>query len=246
MPRVGPAPPRVGRRAREAGGSPRVPLVRRQGRRVGPLARVDERDRRAFARRWMTTSSAYLVSAARAPCNDLHDITSRITTRPRVGVTDHVTDHYPNASGSRPSNVRDEGALGVLDREHADEPPRQVSVEQKPHAGVASRRSRSAANSSPARSCRSVSSGSPRRSPRPSSPTPWSPDVVDGEAPPEEARLAAAHARADVDQLRQVQACSNRLYPAALDHPRNGTTHHLVQMSRALKGVDARAKRSVR
>jgi hypothetical protein len=86
--------------------------VRRQGRRVGPLARVDERDRRAFARRWLTTSSAYLVSAARAPCNDLHDITSWITTRLRVGVTDHVTDHYPNASGSRPSNVRDVGALG--------------------------------------------------------------------------------------------------------------------------------------
>ena len=83
VPRVGPAPPRVGRRAREAGGSPRVPLVRRQGRRVGPLARVDERDRRAFTRRWMTTSSAYLVSPTRAPCNDLHDITSRITTRTR-------------------------------------------------------------------------------------------------------------------------------------------------------------------
>jgi hypothetical protein len=159
VPRVGPAPPRVGRRAREAGGSPRVALVRRQGRRVGPLGRVDERDRRAFARRWMTTSSAYLVSAARAPCNDLHDITSRITTRTRVGVTDHVTDHYPNASGSRPSNVRDVGALGLLDREHADEPPRQVPVEQKLHAGVASRRSRSAANSSPAQTCRSVSSG---------------------------------------------------------------------------------------
>ena len=48
-------------------------------------------------------------------------------------------------------HLRDVLALRVLDREHADQASRQVLVEQKLHAGVASRRSRSAANSIAAR-----------------------------------------------------------------------------------------------
>ena len=69
-------------------------------------------------------------------------------------------DHEVMVAGVRPDlgvggrfepHLRDVLALRVLDREHADQASRQVLVEQKLHAGVASRRSRSAANSIAAR-----------------------------------------------------------------------------------------------
>ena len=83
-----------------------------------------------------------------------------------VGVFRH--DHEPVLAGIRPdlgirrrvkADLRDVSAVRILDREHANEMPRQVLVEQEPHAGEASRRSRSAANSIAARTCRSDSSG---------------------------------------------------------------------------------------
>src|SRR4051812_13650235 len=53
------------------------------------------------------------------------------------------------------------GAVRELFGEPTDQQPGQVLVKQQPHAGVASRRSRTAANSIAARTWSSVSSGKP-------------------------------------------------------------------------------------
>ena len=53
----------------------------------------------------------------------------------------------------------DMGTVGIVGLQHADETARQVLIEQQPHAGVARRRSRSAANSMAARTCFSLNSG---------------------------------------------------------------------------------------
>ena len=57
------------------------------------------------------------------------------------------------------TNAGDVLATRELDRELTNKVPGQVPVEQQPHAGVASRRSRTAANSIAARTCPAVNSG---------------------------------------------------------------------------------------
>ncbi len=57
------------------------------------------------------------------------------------------------------TNAGDVLATRELDSELPNKVPGQVLVEQKPHAGVASRRSRNAANSIAARTCAAVNPG---------------------------------------------------------------------------------------
>lgn len=83
-----------------------------------------------------------------------------------IGILRH--DHIVVLTGPCPDldircgvepDLCDVATLAVLDGQLANEVPRQVLIEQQPHAGVARRRSRIAANSIAARTCSSLSSG---------------------------------------------------------------------------------------
>lgn len=69
-----------------------------------------------------------------------------------------VRPHVPIARSVQ-RDVDHVETVGERVGQHVDEPPRQVLVEQQPHAGVANRRSRSAAKANAARTWASVSSG---------------------------------------------------------------------------------------
>ncbi len=69
----------------------------------------------------------------------------------------HVAQPRPNGLWRRP--VQKGELARELDSERTAKVPGQVLVEQQPHAGVASRRSRIAANSIAARTCSAVNSG---------------------------------------------------------------------------------------